>query len=129
MHKVGRNEPCPCGSGKKYKRCCGSTSTVKETQPIDTQNKRVTNPVSQTLVNDQFTANVKDYFETDYFSRAFRNSKLMCSDFTFNINIKGQSSGHTWDVTVHQKLNYDYEANAIYSYLYVSDLEPGIDII
>ncbi len=22
-HKVGRNEPCPCGSGKKYKKCCG----------------------------------------------------------------------------------------------------------
>ncbi|MFI5322129.1 MAG: preprotein translocase subunit SecA [Thermodesulfobacteriota bacterium] len=22
--KVGRNDPCPCGSGKKYKRCCGS---------------------------------------------------------------------------------------------------------
>jgi len=21
-HKVGRNEPCPCGSGKKYKNCC-----------------------------------------------------------------------------------------------------------
>uniref|UniRef100_E6VQE5 YecA family protein n=1 Tax=Rhodopseudomonas palustris (strain DX-1) TaxID=652103 RepID=E6VQE5_RHOPX len=21
--KIGRNEPCPCGSGKKYKRCCG----------------------------------------------------------------------------------------------------------
>ncbi len=21
--KTGRNEPCPCGSGKKYKRCCG----------------------------------------------------------------------------------------------------------
>jgi SWIM/SEC-C metal-binding protein len=21
--KVGRNEPCPCGSGKKYKNCCG----------------------------------------------------------------------------------------------------------
>ena len=25
--KVGRNEPCPCGSGKKFKRCCGSSST------------------------------------------------------------------------------------------------------
>ena len=23
--KVGRNEPCPCGSGRKYKRCCGAT--------------------------------------------------------------------------------------------------------
>jgi hypothetical protein len=22
-NKVGRNEPCPCGSGKKYKKCCG----------------------------------------------------------------------------------------------------------
>jgi preprotein translocase subunit SecA len=24
VEKVGRNDPCPCGSGKKYKRCCGS---------------------------------------------------------------------------------------------------------
>jgi uncharacterized protein YchJ len=22
--KIGRNAPCPCGSGKKYKRCCGA---------------------------------------------------------------------------------------------------------
>ncbi len=22
MNKIGRNTPCPCGSGKKYKRCC-----------------------------------------------------------------------------------------------------------
>ena len=21
--KIGRNDPCPCGSGKKYKYCCG----------------------------------------------------------------------------------------------------------
>ncbi len=21
--KIGRNSPCPCGSGKKYKKCCG----------------------------------------------------------------------------------------------------------
>jgi preprotein translocase subunit SecA len=24
LGKVGRNDPCPCGSGKKYKRCCGA---------------------------------------------------------------------------------------------------------
>jgi hypothetical protein len=23
-NKVGRNDPCPCGSGKKYKKCCGA---------------------------------------------------------------------------------------------------------
>jgi uncharacterized protein len=24
--KIGRNDPCPCGSGKKYKRCCGGAT-------------------------------------------------------------------------------------------------------
>jgi preprotein translocase subunit SecA len=24
--KPGRNEPCPCGSGKKYKKCCGKSA-------------------------------------------------------------------------------------------------------
>jgi len=27
--KIGRNEPCPCGSGKKYKKCCG------QNEPLD----------------------------------------------------------------------------------------------
>ena len=26
--KVGRNEPCPCGSGKKFKRCCGAAGDL-----------------------------------------------------------------------------------------------------
>lgn len=24
--KIGRNDPCPCGSGKKYKKCCGKSA-------------------------------------------------------------------------------------------------------
>jgi uncharacterized protein len=24
--KIGRNEPCPCGSGKKFKKCCGQVT-------------------------------------------------------------------------------------------------------
>lgn len=28
MKSVGRNEPCPCGSGKKFKKCCGSNSAA-----------------------------------------------------------------------------------------------------
>ncbi|PID95630.1 MAG: preprotein translocase subunit SecA [Bacteroidetes bacterium] len=28
--KVGRNEPCPCGSGKKFKQCCGRAGVVSE---------------------------------------------------------------------------------------------------
>jgi SWIM/SEC-C metal-binding protein len=26
-NKVGRNDSCPCGSGKKFKKCCGTSST------------------------------------------------------------------------------------------------------
>ena len=28
QYTVGRNEPCPCGSGKKYKRCCGLAKKI-----------------------------------------------------------------------------------------------------
>jgi preprotein translocase subunit SecA len=27
--KIARNEPCPCGSGKKYKQCCGKSGPKK----------------------------------------------------------------------------------------------------
>lgn len=30
---TGRNEPCPCGSGKKYKRCCGVDAAPKLSTP------------------------------------------------------------------------------------------------
>lgn len=26
VEKIGRNDPCPCGSGKKYKKCCGAAA-------------------------------------------------------------------------------------------------------
>ena len=29
--KVGRNDPCPCGSGKKYKKCHGRSGSTDET--------------------------------------------------------------------------------------------------
>ena len=36
--KIGRNEPCPCGSGKKYKNCCRNK---KLEIPIEQEYKRV----------------------------------------------------------------------------------------
>ena len=31
--KVGRNEPCPCGSGKKFKKCCIKEPELKKPTP------------------------------------------------------------------------------------------------
>jgi predicted metal-binding transcription factor (methanogenesis marker protein 9) len=32
--KVGRNDPCPCGSGKKYKKCCIAKDAVVEIRKV-----------------------------------------------------------------------------------------------
>jgi tetratricopeptide (TPR) repeat protein len=41
MAKIGRNDPCPCGSGKKYKRCCGaSTSRVATAEAAPLRDRR-----------------------------------------------------------------------------------------
>jgi hypothetical protein len=34
--KPGRNDPCPCGSGKKYKKCCGATIPIAAIAPAST---------------------------------------------------------------------------------------------
>ncbi len=31
----GRNDPCPCGSGKKYKHCCGAAGAIPSPQPLE----------------------------------------------------------------------------------------------
>ncbi len=33
--KIGRNDPCPCGSGKKYKHCCMSSGFFPDEHPLD----------------------------------------------------------------------------------------------
>jgi len=33
--KIGRNDPCPCGSGKKYKKCCGFNKMPDFSLPED----------------------------------------------------------------------------------------------
>lgn len=38
MTKIGRNDPCPCGSGKKYKKCCEAKTSSRKpiaAQPIE----------------------------------------------------------------------------------------------
>ncbi|WP_409996807.1 SEC-C metal-binding domain-containing protein [Leisingera daeponensis] len=35
LDDLGRNEPCPCGSGKKFKQCCGRRSMLHYSIAID----------------------------------------------------------------------------------------------
>jgi len=52
-YKAGRNDPCPCGSGRKYKKCCLNFDTPK---PLDTikfdEPKKISKPLSEAQVHD-----------------------------------------------------------------------------
>ena len=39
--KTGRNAPCPCGSGKKYKRCCWLKDSLTNKEQLDLMFKRL----------------------------------------------------------------------------------------
>jgi hypothetical protein len=44
MAKVGRNQPCPCGSGKKYKQCCLASDGAAEVAVRDEQRRNAPPP-------------------------------------------------------------------------------------
>ncbi|WP_173915552.1 SEC-C metal-binding domain-containing protein [Halobacillus sp. Marseille-Q1614] len=54
MAKVGRNDPCPCGSGKKYKKCHGKSNL------IEFPSKRAAEDLEQYFL--QFQAYMRDYY-------------------------------------------------------------------
>lgn len=43
--KIGRNEPCHCGSGKKYKKCCLQNDLEKEETAKTSEKQKVAEPV------------------------------------------------------------------------------------
>ncbi|QVL57350.1 MAG: SEC-C domain-containing protein [Simkaniaceae bacterium] len=56
MKEVGRNDPCPCGSGKKFKKCCAQKSNMErrtfsaiDTSSVQSSLTRITGMVSKTL--------------------------------------------------------------------------------
>ena len=50
--KVGRNDPCPCGSGKKYKQCClGKHETARQTKNLaETENLKAMQKEQEKLI-------------------------------------------------------------------------------
>ncbi|WP_077214788.1 YecA family protein [Bacillus dakarensis] len=59
--KTNRNDPCPCGSGKIYRVCCGANETVSITSIIE---KEVTD--LQTLILDYALTKYDDHIQRDF---------------------------------------------------------------
>jgi tetratricopeptide (TPR) repeat protein len=54
--KIGRNDPCPCGSGKKYKKCCLDSKSV----PINKTISKSEGPVISRLAMMRFEQRLQD---------------------------------------------------------------------
>jgi tetratricopeptide (TPR) repeat protein len=55
MPKTGRNDPCPCGSGQKYKRCCMDKDQAAEHAILAAEE------AARNAIKAQHRARVKDY--------------------------------------------------------------------
>ena len=56
MNQLGRNDPCPCGSGKKYKKCCSLKTPMQRhtfsnlsSESARSSMQRITGMISKTL--------------------------------------------------------------------------------
>ena len=58
--KTGRNDPCPCGSGKKYKQCCLSNPSIASPETLDTPWSR------QRDASDRLTADLMRILQRDF---------------------------------------------------------------
>ena len=87
MIKIGRNDPCPCGSGKKYKKCCmikdesqieaapsGAGSGISASSLNTTSSLRRPGPRAAEIENTfQRACNYLDMNEFDRAARTFRS--------------------------------------------------------
>ncbi|MCM3691746.1 SEC-C metal-binding domain-containing protein [Neobacillus niacini] len=74
---IGRNEPCPCGSGKKYKKCCGVREAVSITHVIESEiddlQKKLLHFALNYYENEIFDGfeEYQDYFDIEEDERQF----------------------------------------------------------
>jgi len=81
MGKIGRNAPCPCGSGKKYKKCC--LSTQQDKKPSSGRKQRFI-PVFTDL--DQLSNNVVDLIEQEKLDEAEAVSRRLLNEYPDQID-------------------------------------------
>jgi hypothetical protein len=89
--KVGRNEPCPCGSGKKYKKCCMLKPREEKSAPAATSDN-----ASVTTVTEENSAQVST--AEQYLDKA---EELVCDLVKWQ---QGGKIGNRWNPAIQRAL-------------------------
>lgn len=64
---IGRNAPCPCGSGKKYKRCCSLKTEISNEQLVDEELRRIVSGYFENAISPA------EFAEYDRYEREWRS--------------------------------------------------------
>jgi tetratricopeptide (TPR) repeat protein len=76
MKKAGRNDPCPCGSGKKYKKCCLAESGAAKDRPA------VVEPMEAVIDRiDALSNQVPDLLEAGNIPEAERVARRLLDEY------------------------------------------------
>jgi tetratricopeptide (TPR) repeat protein len=106
MGKIGRNTPCPCGSGKKYKKCC-LLSQNGAIQPKPQPTKFI--PVYTEL--DQLSNSVMDLIKKDKLDEAESVSKRLLSEYPDQID-GFERFGQVYEARGERQIASDYYQKA-----------------
>lgn len=116
--KIGRNSPCPCGSGKKYKHCHGKSS---QTIPIEGKNERDYLTLNKVIAYKGKIGKMREDFCIRYIKHKKEVIKVIVRNLTNEVTAKGET------ITCHKGCSYccsQYiggtlqEVEAIVYYLY-----------
>src|SRR4051812_44469228 len=99
--KIGRNDPCPCGSGEKYKRCCLSVKNCDRQPPVlvddDWQKLRQTegelNRISLTRIHFLDEVDVEDQGHAISFREASWRVQVTERQFGVNVDLGRRFAG------------------------------------
>ena len=80
MTKIGVNDPCPCSSGKKYKKCCQSKDYDEKQKEYDELRK-----LEQIYMNGQTEHSAKMNFCISHYNELFKDYKVI--NMTDHINL------------------------------------------
>ena len=79
MAKIGRNDPCPCGSGKKYKKCCLNNSPQEN-------DKIIQGYIKDVIALDNLSNSINSLIEKKDFQKAQAVCQQLLDDYPDQID-------------------------------------------
>lgn len=125
MDKVGRNEPCPCGSGKKYKKCCAAI--VPEENNLRTVAVEVAAPANRKKPPPRENPTFQEWGAL--YEAAVSFQKARCWEWMYNEDLFGVMDPETGEIVYCCIMGFLGELFALGAYLGPEGLEPILSML